>query len=311
MIASSSGAPFLEGLRRLLRNQWFVALAILVTAMAVRWEFNLWHPHPTGFFIYHGSPISDGSTYTFKAINIAQGLGIPTEQQPAIRPLYSIVLACVYTWTGFSLGAISALNIIIGGATAALIYLCGALVFNRLCAFGAALFFAIDPTQLIQTPQAGTEPLGLLFFVGSVYAALLAFKKEQGAIFFFSGLLIGLSNLTRTLTAFTLPFYMALILVVGWRERAAKAACLRALLMFLGFSCVMLPWLIRQERVYGIASLSDNIGEAIYAATSPVYNQWTPAVRKDAEAAGIPNTVGDRYRFFIDRAVQNTHHKRP
>jgi hypothetical protein len=57
--------------------------------------------------------------------------------------------------------------------------------------------------------------------------------------------------------------------------------------------------------VYGIASLSDNIGEAIYAATSPVYKQWTPDVRKDADAEGIPNTVGDRYRYFIDRAVEN------
>ena len=305
MTAFSSCGPLLEGLRRLLRNQWFVTLAILVTAMAIRWEFHLWNPHPTGFFIYHGSPISDGSTYTFKAINIAKGYGIPPVQQPAIRPFYSIVLACLYTWTGFSLAAVSALNIVIAGVTAALIYLCGALVFNRLCALGAALFFAIDPTQLIQTPQAGTEPLGLLFFVGSVYAALLAFKNRQAAMFFVSGLLIGLSNLTRTLTVFTLPFYIALILVVGWRERTPKAACLRALLMLFGFSCVMLPWLIRQERVYGIASLSDNIGEAIYAATSPIYKQWTPAVRKDADAAGIPNTVGDRYRYFIDRAVQN------
>ena len=305
MTAFSSCGPLLEGLRRLLRNQWFVTLAILVTAMAIRWEFHLWNPHPTGFFIYHGSPISDGSTYTFKAINIAKGYGIPPVQQPAIRPFYSIVLACLYTWTGFSLAAVSALNIVIAGVTAALIYLCGALVFNRLCALGAALFFAIDPTQLIQTPQAGTEPLGLLFFVGSVYAALLAFKNRQAAMFFVSGLLIGLSNLTRTLTVFTLPFYIALILVVGWRERTPKAACLRALLMLFGFSCVMLPWLIRQERVYGIASLSDNIGEAIYAATSPLYKQWTPAVRKDADAAGIPNTVGDRYRYFIDRAVEN------
>ena len=305
MVASDSNAPLLEGLRRLLRNQWFVAIAILVIAMAIRWEFHLWNPHPTGFFIHHGSPVSDGFSYTFKAINIAKGYGIPPIQQPAIRPFYSIVLACLYTWTGFSLEAVSALNIVIGGATAALIYLCGALVFNRLCGLGAALFFAIDPTQLIQTPQAGTEPLGLLFFVGSVCAVLLAFRNQQFAMFFLSGLLIGLSNLTRTLTVFTLPFYIALILLVGWRERTPKAASLRAFLMLLGFFCVMLPWLIRQERLYGIVSLSDNIGEAIYAATSPLYKQWTPAVPKDAEAAGIPNTVGDRYRYFIDRAVKN------
>jgi hypothetical protein len=305
MTAPGSNGSFRKGIRRLLKNQWFVVVATFIMAMAIRWEFQLWNPHPTGFFIYHGSPISDGSTYTFKAINIAKGYGIPRDQQPAIRPFYAIVLACLYTWTGFSLGAVTALNIVIGGATAALIYLCGALVFNRLCGFGAALFFAIDPTQLIQTPQAGSEPLGLLFFVGSVYAALLAFKDRQAAMFFLSGLLIGLSNLTRPLTVFTLPLYIALISLVGWRERTPKAASIREFLMLFGFFCVMVPWLIRQERLYGIVSLSDNIGEAIYSATSPRYKQWTPAVRKDADAAGIPNTVGDRYRYFIDRAVEN------
>jgi len=305
MVASDSNGSIRNGIRRLLRNEWFMAVAILVTAMAVRWEFHLWNPHPTSFFIYHGSPISDGSSYTFKAINIAKGYGIPLTQQPAIRPFYPIVLACLYTWTGFSLGAISVLNIVIGGATAALIYLCGTLVFNRLCAFGAALFFAIDPTQLIQIPQAGTEPLGLFFFVGSVYATLLAFKNRRAAMFFVSGLLIGLSNLTRTLTVFTIPFYVALILLVGWRKRTPKAAGKHAFLLLFGFFSVMLPWLIRQERLYGIVSLSDNIGEAIYAATSPLYKRWTPAVRKDADAAGIPNTIRDRYRYFIDRSIEN------
>ena len=29
------------------------------------------------------------------------------------------------------------------------------------------------------------------------------------------------------------------------------------------------------------------------------------AVRKDADAAGIPNTIGDRYRYFIDGAIEN------
>ena len=68
-------------------------------------------------------------------------------------------------------------------------------------------------------------------------------------MFFLSGLLIGLSNLTRTLTVFTLPFYIALILLVGWRERTPKAAAIRALLMLFSFFCVMVPWLIRQERL--------------------------------------------------------------
>jgi len=303
--ALCSDEPLRGGIRRVLHNQWLMAVVILVTAMAIRWGFYLYNPRPSGFFIYHGSPISDGDSYTYKAINIANGYGMPPERQPAVRPFYSIVLACLYTWTGFSLPAVVALNIVIGGVTAVLIYLCGRLVFDPLYALATALFFAIDPTQLIQTPQACTEPLGLLFFVGSVYAAVLAFERWQAALFFLSGLLIGLSNLTRTLTILALPFYIALILLFGWRERMLRAAAVRALLMLFGFSCVTLPWLIRQERLYGIASISDNIGEAIYAATSPVYKQWTPLVRKDADAEGIPTTIGDRYRYFTHRAVEN------
>ena len=304
-ISPCSDEPLRGGIRRVLQNQWLMAAVILVTAMAVRWGCHLYNPRPTGFFIYHGSPLSDGGYYTLKAISIANGYGIPPHGQPAVRPFYSIVLACLYTWTGFSLPAVTALNIVTGGATAALIYLCGVLVLNRLCGLAAALFFAIDPTQIIQTPQAGSEPLGLLFFVGSVYTAMLAFQSNGLWMFCLSGLLIGLSNLTRTLIIFALPFYIALILLFGWRERMLRAGAVRALLMLLGFCFIMLPWLIRQERLYGIASISDNIGEAIYGATSPIYKRWTPLVRNDADAAGIPNTVGDRYRYFIDRSVEN------
>ena len=305
MIASDSNGSLREGIRRLLRNQWFVAVAIFVAAMVVRCGFHLCNPDANGFFIYHGSPISDGSSYTYKAINIAEGNGIPPGQQPAIRPFYSIVLACLYTWTGFSLQAVAALNIVIGGATAGLIYLCGARAINRFCGLGAASFFAIDPMQLIETPQACTEPLGLLFFVASVYVTLRAFDQRGATMFFLSGFFIGLSNLTRTLTLFTLPFYIGLIFLVGWRERRYKAVFAHTSMIVLGFAIVTLPWLIRQQRLYGILTISDNIGEAIYAATSRTYEQWTPKVRQDADAVGIPNTIGARYSYFINRAGEN------
>ena len=259
-----------------------------------------------GFLIYQGTPFSDGCSYTFKAISIAEGHGIPSGQQPAVRPFYPITLACLYTWWGFSLWAVAVLNMVIGGLTAALIYLCGARGLNRFCGLGAALFFAIDPSQLMQTPQAGTEPLGLLFFVASVYATLRALETRRASLFFLSGLFIGLSNLTRTLTIFTLPFYLGLILLlVGIRERRFKTASIYLALMVLGVAITILPWLIRQERMYRIFTISDNIGEAFYAATSPKYKQWTPSVREDADAEGIPNTIGDRYRYFMRKAAQN------
>ena len=91
---------------------------------------------------------------------------------------------------GFSLQAVTALNIVIGGAAAVLIYLCGTLAFNRFCGLAAGLLFALDPTQLLQTPQACSEPLGLLFFVASVYAVLCALENRRGLIFLLGGVFV-------------------------------------------------------------------------------------------------------------------------
>ncbi len=308
MTASEFGSPLRDGIRRVLQNEWFVVVVVFLTATAVRWLFHLQHPRANGFLIYQGAPFSDGCSYTFKAMSIAQGHGIPPFQQPAVRPFYPIALACLYTWSGFSLQAIAVLNIVAAGLTAGLIYLCGARALNRFCGLGAALFFAIDPTQVAQTPQAGTEPLGLLLFVASVYAMLRACETQRASFFFLSGLFIGLSNLTRTLTIFVLPFFLGLIFVFGWRERRIKAALIHLSAMTFGFVIVILPWLIHQERSYGIFSISDNIGEAFYSASSPSYKQWTPNVRRDADADKIPDTIGDRYRYFMYRAEENVKH---
>ncbi len=308
MTASELGNQLRDRIRRVLQNEWLVVAVMFLAAAAVRWLFHLQHPRADGFLIYQGAPFSDGCSYTFKAINIAQGHGIPPFQQPAVRPFYPIALACLYTWSGFSLQAIAVLNVITAGLTASLIYLCGARALNRFCGLGAALFFAIDPTQVAQTPQAGTEPLGLLFFVASVYAMLRASETQRVSVFFVSGLFIGLSNLTRTLIVFVLPFFLGLIFVFGWRERHLKAALIRISAMTLGFVIVLLPWLIHQKRAFGIFSISDNIGEAFYSATSPSYKQWTPNVRRDANADKIPDTIGDRYRYFMHRAEENVKH---
>jgi len=239
---NSPSSAICDGARRVVANDWLIVVLVALIATAVRWLFILYNPRVDGFLIYQGKPLSDGCSYTFKAISIAQGHGIPPFQQPAIRPFYSMTLACLYTWFGFALWAVTVLNILISGFTAALIYLCGVRGLNRFCGLGAALFFAIDPSQLLQTPQAGTEPLGLLFFVASVYAALRAFETHRASLFFLTGLFIGLSNLTRTLTIFTLPFYAGLILLlVGIRERTFKNASVYIILMILGVAIAILP----------------------------------------------------------------------
>ena len=67
-------------------------------AMAVRWGFHLYNPQMSGFAIYQAARhFSDGYPSAYEAINIANGYRNTPEQQPAVRPFYSIVLACLYT----------------------------------------------------------------------------------------------------------------------------------------------------------------------------------------------------------------------
>jgi len=122
---NSPSSAICDGARRVLTNDWFVLVFLFLTAALVRWLFVLNNPHADGFLIYQGKPISDGWSYTVKAISIAQGHGMPPVKQAAVRPFYPITLACLYTWFGFSLWAVTVLNIVISGFTAALIYLCG------------------------------------------------------------------------------------------------------------------------------------------------------------------------------------------
>jgi len=94
---NSPSSAICDGARRVVANDWLIVVLVALIATAVRWLFILYNPRVDGFLIYQGQPLSDGCTYILKALSIAQGHGIPPVQQPAIRPFYSVTLACLYT----------------------------------------------------------------------------------------------------------------------------------------------------------------------------------------------------------------------
>ena len=81
---------------------------------------------------------------------------------------------CFTFGSAFRCNSSPGLHVVIGSSTATLIYLVGEIAFNRWIAVPAACFFCFDPSQITQTPQASTEPMGLIFFVGTVYCLMLA-----------------------------------------------------------------------------------------------------------------------------------------
>ena len=292
----------LASVRSLAQSDIIVALLISLAGCGVRIHFAVSHPHFNNLFAVRGVPYSDALLWTGAAISLAEGTGLGA----VYRPLLSVVLALVYTWTGTSFGAIMVLNVLAGGITSGLVFLVGRVAFNRFIATAAAGLFVLDPSQLVQIPQATTEPLGLMFFVLSVYGLCLASERSRNKPAFFGGICLALSNLARPLTLFCAPLYVFNLLFIELRSgrRWSKSLALPAVFC-LGIALAISPWLLRQRVTHGVWAFSSNMSEALYAATSPKYLSWTEAVRNDADRDGVASTVGARYRYFMDRSFKN------
>jgi 4-amino-4-deoxy-L-arabinose transferase-like glycosyltransferase len=278
------------------------ALLVFLVALCVRIQFSVAHPHFDNIFAVRGVPFSDGVTWTTPAISLAEGRGLGGVYRPGL----SVALALFYTWFGYSYHTITVLNILVGALTALFVFLVGRAIFNKLIAAAAACFFVFDPSQLVQTPQATTEPLGLLFFAAAIYFLLLVNRGGKAKHAILGGVLLGLSNLTRPLTLVCAPFYVGHVIFSEWlRRRRVKRAIVPAIALCMGILLALSPWLVRQRLVHGVWSISTNLGEALYSATSPKYKTWTPLVRADADRAGVKSTLGARYNYFIAESIKN------
>ncbi len=287
---------------RLAESRVAAVTFFFLLGLLVRIYFAVCHPYFDNIFAVRGEPYSDGLTWTAAGVRLAQGEGLDS----VYRPGFSVLLSLFYVWFGYSANFITAVQLVIGALTGAFIYLVGERTLNRWVGAAAACFFIFDPSQLTQTPQATTEPLGLLFFVASIYTLLLFGPRRRLSIVLLSGILLALSNLTRPLTLFCVPFYALQLLVDEWRQsRKLLRAFLPAIVFCCGIVLTMSPWLIRQKAVHGVWAVSTNLGEALYGATSPKYGTWTSLVRADANRAGVAPDVASRYRFFVAQSLEN------
>ena len=293
---------FPQSVQRVFQSPPAGALLFFFVALCVRIQFSVAHPHFDNIFAVRGVPFSDGVTWTTAAISLAEGRGLGGVYRPGL----SVALALFYTWFGCSDHTITILNILVGSLTALFIFLIARSVFNELIAIAAACFFVFDPSQLVQTPQATTEPLGLLFFAAAIYFLLLVNRGVKAKHAIIGGVLLGLSNLTRPLTLVCAPFYAGHVIFSEWlRTWRVKRAIVPAIAFCIGIVLALSPWLVRQRLVHGVWSISTNLGEALYSATSPKYKTWTSLVRADADRAGVSPTLGARYNYFIAESLKN------
>ena len=202
--------------------------------------------------------------------------GIPTSFR---APLYPAFLALVYaiSGTGFARFFAARLTqaILLGAPLAPLTYftekklsppppgVVGSGVRSERTARLSAWIVAAYPMLLIFPLGLGTENLFFLLVLASFFFLLSTIEQPSNFRFLLSGLLLGLTALTRSVI---LPFAGLAVLWIWFSLKQKRGA----LLVALALTVTILPWVIRNSLLYGkLTGIETSLGYNLYVGYHP------------------------------------------
>lgn len=286
-----------------------LALLVFLFALGVRVGYAVdVRTNPNGghfnFFLVQGSPFGDARSWHTIGVRYAEGR--PAGFWEGRRPVYGVLLAMIYLWTGPAYEVAVALNVLAGAGTAVLLYYMMTRCFGARVGLATAFWYSLSPMALTCCCLTLTETLGAFLLAWHLWS----FMKHLGATPSFAGLggsgvLFGLSNVVRTMTALALPVDVVAAPLICWRDGARFwRGIFAAVALGLGATLILLPAMAYNQVQNGIFTLSDNTSLDLFAATAPEYGMWSPAVDKLADDAGM-HTTKERYDFFLEKAKAN------
>jgi hypothetical protein len=243
--------------------------------------FGLALAHPwSGATIGHAQ-YGDAAYWDFAGENWARGYLFA--KTPDIRPGYSVFLGIVYVLSGATFEHAFVAQAALFGACVGIVYAVGHAIRGRLAGVLAAALLALDPYLWEWVATSTTELLGAFANLMAVFFAVRA-SRPRGPLadFVWLGLCLGVANVVRPIT---LPFIVpALGLVLLLRRSALRTRLMGCALAVLALGVGLLPGVVYQYVTSGDASLSSNSAANLYAASSPKYLTWTPAIYDDVSA---------------------------
>lgn len=272
---------WLRGRLRTPDARWLIvvlALAFVVRLAAVGYV----HPDP------RDGRYDDSVWYDTAARNLADGHGYvfdPTvwrapdgsriypdndELSPTALwpPGYPATLAVVYAATGDSLWAARMLNIVLGAATAGLVYLIARRLFGRPAAIAAGVVIALLPSHVLFTSVILTETY-YGFLLTGLLAAFIYLLLERERPHPLAALGIG------ALTAFTgyvrgefMAYAAVLLLVLLVSKR--RRALLPGAAFVAGMALIVTPWVVRNQVQMGEWIVgTTGVGRVLYQGHNP------------------------------------------
>lgn len=277
--------------------RWVVP-AVLTGGLLIRLLTILFFPQ---------APISDGAFYFSRAAEMASGLGYNEEGVPtAFWPVgYPALLAGAMLLFGKTLAASAAVNLI---SAAVLLWL--VLWFGRRLTGSEAvarlglLLYAVYPAHIAYTGTTLSETSYTAVTMGA-FALMIAGRRHLWWMALV-GLLFGFATLMRPQTMlFPTGALIALVLVT--RDFRWKDALKTGLVLHLVLAATVLPWSLRNQRVFGeFVLVSTNAGVALYTGANEQANGDYFAWEKGPlwDASGIAFSERVTRQVELDRRFQ-------
>lgn len=218
-----------------------------------------------GFVLLHFkiSLISDMLGYHESAVSLLQSgdFRVKGRLSATRPPLYSIFMFMVYYLFGNgNIFAVRIIQSVVGAFTAVLTFKLAQKVFSDKAGVWAGLFFALYPAAWGYCDLILSETLFTFLLVAGL---LFLVDTPQGRFrdAFCAGILLGLATLTRTVL-FQFPLFLSLFYLLFSKRRWSYLPKLA--LFVVTFWLVLVPWMARNERVFGEPRLTTKSGVDLY-----------------------------------------------
>ncbi len=242
--------------------------AAMLFVLALGARLGIW------FFIVHrfgvdGFLYGDSGRYIAVATNLLAGHGYGSSTEApflldnARTPGYPFFLLFFffvkanYAWIALAQAILSAVIPLL------VVRIGKRLLFPSVVVYGAALFVALSPTTIFWSVGILTESLFTLFFLSgflSFFNLLDSPESKRDAALF--GMIWGLANGIRPVLT---PLFVLALLFLLFRHRLSLRRAVRtAALAAVVFGVILSPWIVRNVRVFGTASMTSLFWPNVY-----------------------------------------------
>lgn len=195
----------------------------------------------------------DSQSYLDPALKLLSN-GVYPADSAYRTPLYPFLIALVYALGGQNSLLVILVQVFLGTLVVFLTYGVGVRILPRPAALIGALLISIDLGSVTNVFYLLTETLFTFLLIGAILAWVEAVQQDKTTWLVISSALLGLSALCRPIA-----LYFPILLAAGllFMKHRTWLGFLRRLAIYIGvFLVVLLPWVVRNELVIGIPTVT-------------------------------------------------------